>query len=204
VISLKVAADEPELFTRIWALQPEQSAPTRPKHMVAVDVLDEKPQAWKLCADCMVHTGTEDSVQAIKDLGGVAHGPAVAPKALGRAYGSVGRGGRLVFVALPANSHVQLHRLRDRAERYPDHGLDRREPDRSGRGVRFAQGEPHPRGREVRKHEEVNRRSKRWRREGGDVKQGPARLVFEPHSILGRAGGVATARPPPLESAVRF
>lgn len=54
------------------------------------------------------HTATEDSVQAIKDLGGVAAGLAVAPKVFGRAYGSLRRGGKLVFVALPADNTVQL------------------------------------------------------------------------------------------------
>ena len=55
------------------------------------------------------HTATEDSVQAIKDLGAdAALGLAVAPKAFEQAYRSLRRGGKLVFVALPADNTVQL------------------------------------------------------------------------------------------------
>jgi propanol-preferring alcohol dehydrogenase len=56
------------------------------------------------------HTATEDPVQAIKDLGGAdaAIAVAVAPKAFEQAYRSLRRGGKLVFVALPADNAVQL------------------------------------------------------------------------------------------------
>jgi len=49
-------------------------------------------------------------VQAIKDLGGAdaAIAVAVAPKAFEQAYRSLRRGGKLVFVALPADNAVQL------------------------------------------------------------------------------------------------
>jgi alcohol dehydrogenase, propanol-preferring len=80
-------------------------------HTVAVDVVDEKLQlARELGADYTVNAKTEDPVQAIKDLGGadVAIGLAVAPRAFEQAYGSLRRGGRLVFVALPADNFVQL------------------------------------------------------------------------------------------------
>ena len=80
-------------------------------HTVAVDVTDEKLElAKELGADYTVNAKSEDPVQAIKALGGadVAIGLAVAPKAFEQAYGSLRRGGRLVFVALPADNFVQL------------------------------------------------------------------------------------------------
>ena len=80
-------------------------------HVVAVDVVDDKLQlARELGADYTVNARTQDPVQAIKALGGadVAIGVAVAPKAFEQAYGSLRRGGRLIFVALPAENYVQL------------------------------------------------------------------------------------------------
>jgi propanol-preferring alcohol dehydrogenase len=79
--------------------------------VVAVDVVDDKLQlARKLGADYTVNALTEDPVQAIKDLGGAdaAIAVAVAPKAFEQAYRSLRRGGKLVFVALPADNAVQL------------------------------------------------------------------------------------------------
>jgi propanol-preferring alcohol dehydrogenase len=79
--------------------------------VVAVDVVDEKLElARELGADYTVNALTEDPVQAIKDLGGAdaAISVAVAPKAFQQAYGSLRRGGKLVFVALPADNDVTL------------------------------------------------------------------------------------------------
>jgi alcohol dehydrogenase, propanol-preferring len=79
--------------------------------VVAVDVVDDKLRlARELGADYTVNALTEDPVQAIKDLGGAdaAIAVAVAPKAFEQAYQSLRRGGRLVFVALPADNTVQL------------------------------------------------------------------------------------------------
>jgi alcohol dehydrogenase, propanol-preferring len=79
--------------------------------VVAVDVVDEKLElARELGADHTVNALTEDPVQAIKDLGGAdaAIAVAVAPKAFEQAYGSLRRGGKLIFVALPADNYVQL------------------------------------------------------------------------------------------------
>jgi alcohol dehydrogenase, propanol-preferring len=79
--------------------------------VVAVDVVDDKLQlARKLGADYTVNALTEDPVQAIKDLGGAdaAIAVAVAPMAFEQAYRSLRRGGKLVFVALPADNAVQL------------------------------------------------------------------------------------------------
>jgi propanol-preferring alcohol dehydrogenase len=79
--------------------------------VVAVDVVDEKLQlARDLGADHTVNALTEDPVQAIKALGGAdaAIALAVAPKAFEQAFGSLRRGGKLVFVALPADNYVRL------------------------------------------------------------------------------------------------
>lgn len=79
--------------------------------VVAVDVTDEKLElARELGADHTVNAFTEDPVAAIKALGGAhaAISVAVAPKAFEQAYGSLRRGGTLVFVALPADNSVQL------------------------------------------------------------------------------------------------
>jgi propanol-preferring alcohol dehydrogenase len=79
--------------------------------VVAVDVVDEKLElARELGADYTVNALTEDPVQAIKALGGAdaAISVAVAPKAFEQAYGSLRRGGTLVFVALPADNSVRL------------------------------------------------------------------------------------------------
>jgi propanol-preferring alcohol dehydrogenase len=79
--------------------------------VVAVDVVEEKLElARELGADHTVNALTQDPVKAIKDLGGAdaAIAVAVAPKAFEQAYGSLRRGGKLVFVALPAENSVQL------------------------------------------------------------------------------------------------
>ncbi len=79
--------------------------------VVAVDVTDEKLElAKELGADYVINALAEDPVAAIKALGGAhaAISVAVAPKAFEQAYGSLRRGGRIVFVALPADNFVQL------------------------------------------------------------------------------------------------
>jgi propanol-preferring alcohol dehydrogenase len=79
--------------------------------VVAVDINDEKlALATELGADHVVNALTEDPVAAIKALGGAhaAISVAVAPKAFEQAFGSLRRGGTLVFVALPADNMVNL------------------------------------------------------------------------------------------------
>ena len=79
--------------------------------VVAVDVQDDKLQAAKeLGADYTVNAREQDAVEAIKELGGAdaAIATAVSPKAFEQAYGSLARGGTIVFVGLPADNHVQL------------------------------------------------------------------------------------------------
>lgn len=79
--------------------------------VVAVDINDEKLElATELGADHVINALTEDPVAAIKALGGAhaAISVAVAPRAFEQAFGSLRRGGTLVFVALPADNLVSL------------------------------------------------------------------------------------------------
>src|ERR1700758_364575 len=79
--------------------------------VIAVDLIDEKLElARELGAEFTVNAAKEDPVAAIQKLGGVdqAIALAVSPKAFEQAYGSLRRGGTLVFVALPADNYVQL------------------------------------------------------------------------------------------------
>jgi propanol-preferring alcohol dehydrogenase len=79
--------------------------------VVAVDVIDSKLElARELGAEFTVNAAREDPVEAIRKLGGAdqAIALAVSPRAFEQAYGSLRRGGTLVFVALPADNHVTL------------------------------------------------------------------------------------------------
>lgn len=79
--------------------------------VVAVDITDEKLDlAKELGADYVVNALVDDPIEAIKALGGAhaAISVAVAPKAFEQAFGSLRRGGTLVFVALPADNFVKL------------------------------------------------------------------------------------------------
>ena len=79
--------------------------------VVAVDLIDEKLElARELGAEFTVNAKTEDPVEAIQRLGGAdqAIALAVSPRAFEQAYGSLRRGGTLVFVALPADNEVTL------------------------------------------------------------------------------------------------
>ena len=79
--------------------------------VVAVDISDEKLElAKELGADHVVNALTEDPIAAIQELGGAhaAISVAVAPKAFEQAFSSLRRGGKLVFVALPADNFVSL------------------------------------------------------------------------------------------------
>ncbi len=80
-------------------------------HVVAVDLVDEKLQmAKELGAAYTINAREEDPVAAIKALGGAdaAISLAVSPKAFEQAYGSLRRGGTLVFVGLPADNDIRL------------------------------------------------------------------------------------------------
>jgi alcohol dehydrogenase, propanol-preferring len=79
--------------------------------VVAVDIIDEKLElARELGAEFTINAKNEDPVEAIQRLGGVnqAIALAVSPRAFEQAYGSLRRGGKLVFVALPADNEVKL------------------------------------------------------------------------------------------------
>jgi propanol-preferring alcohol dehydrogenase len=79
--------------------------------VVAVDLVDEKLQmAKELGATYTINARDEDPVAAIKALGGAdaAISLAVSPRAFEQAYGSLRRGGTLVFVGLPADNDIRL------------------------------------------------------------------------------------------------
>jgi propanol-preferring alcohol dehydrogenase len=78
---------------------------------VAIDLVDEKLElARQLGADYTVNGAEEDTVEAIKKLGGAdaAISSAVSPKAFEQAFRSLRRGGALVLVGLPADNYMQL------------------------------------------------------------------------------------------------
>ena len=79
--------------------------------VIAVDLIDEKLElAKELGAEFTVNAAKEDPVAAIQALGGAdqAISLAVSPKAFEQAYGTLRRGGKLVFVALPADNYITL------------------------------------------------------------------------------------------------
>jgi propanol-preferring alcohol dehydrogenase len=79
--------------------------------VVAVDIHEEKlALARELGAEFTVNATEQDPVEAIQVLGGAdqAIALAVSPRAFEQAYGSLRRGGTLVFVALPADNEVRL------------------------------------------------------------------------------------------------
>jgi alcohol dehydrogenase, propanol-preferring len=79
--------------------------------VVAVDLHDEKLSlARELGAEFTVDATKEDPVEAIQRLGGANQALAIAasPRAFEQAYGSLRRGGTLVFVGLPADNQMRL------------------------------------------------------------------------------------------------
>ena len=79
--------------------------------VVAVDLFDEKlAMAKQLGAAYTVNAREQDPAAAIKALGGAdaAIALAVSPRAFEQAYGSLRRGGALVFVGLPADNYIKL------------------------------------------------------------------------------------------------
>jgi propanol-preferring alcohol dehydrogenase len=79
--------------------------------VVAVDLYDEKLElARELGAEFTVNAAKEDPIAAIQRLGGAdqAIALAVSPRSFEQAYGSLRRGGTLVFVALPADNEITV------------------------------------------------------------------------------------------------
>ena len=79
--------------------------------VIAVDLSDEKLELAKsLGAEFTINAATQDVVAEIQKLGGAdqAVSTAVSPKAFEQAYGSLRRGGTLVFVGLPKDNYIQL------------------------------------------------------------------------------------------------
>ena len=79
--------------------------------MIAVDLFEEKLDLAKgLGAAYAVNASKADPIEEIKKLGGadIALCVAVSPKAFEQAFGSLRRGGTVVFVGMPADSRVQL------------------------------------------------------------------------------------------------
>jgi propanol-preferring alcohol dehydrogenase len=79
--------------------------------VAAVDLVDHKLDlAKQLGATYTINAAREDPAEVIQQLGGAdaAIVLAVSPKACEQAFASLRRGGRLVFVALPADNVVQL------------------------------------------------------------------------------------------------
>ena len=79
--------------------------------VIAVDLFDEKLSlAKELGATYTVNASKVDPIEEIKKLGGadVALCVAVSPKAFEQAFGSLRRGGTVVFVGLPGDQNVQL------------------------------------------------------------------------------------------------
>ena len=79
--------------------------------VVAVDAVDEKlALARELGAEFTVNATEQDPAEFIRELGGAdqAIALAVSPASFEQAYRSLRRGGTLVFVALPAENHIEL------------------------------------------------------------------------------------------------
>jgi propanol-preferring alcohol dehydrogenase len=79
--------------------------------VIAVDLIDDKLElARELGAEFTINAATQDPVEEIQKLGGAdqAIALAVSPRAFEQAYGSLRRGGKLVFVALPADNEVTI------------------------------------------------------------------------------------------------
>ena len=115
--------------------------------VIAVDVIAEKlALARELGAEFTVDASREDPVAAIQRLGGAdqAIALAVSPRAFEQAYGSLRRGGTLVFVALPADNEVTLPIFETVLNGITDRRLDRRHAAGPAGGVRAPCGRADP------------------------------------------------------------
>jgi propanol-preferring alcohol dehydrogenase len=79
--------------------------------VIAVDINNARLESARAVgAEHLINPLEQDPIAAIQALGGAdaAISTAVSPKAFEQAYGSLARGGKLVFVGLPADNHIQL------------------------------------------------------------------------------------------------
>jgi propanol-preferring alcohol dehydrogenase len=79
--------------------------------VIAVDINHARLESAKAVgAEHLINPLEQDPIAAIQALGGAdaAIATAVSPQAFEQAYGSLARGGKLVFVGLPADNHIQL------------------------------------------------------------------------------------------------
>jgi propanol-preferring alcohol dehydrogenase len=114
--AVKVAGTRPSDFVAVFGVGglghlAIQYAAIAGGRVVAVDLFDEKLElARELGAEYTINATKEDPVEAIQRLGGVdqAIALAVSPRAFEQAYKSLKRGGKLVFVALPADNEIKL------------------------------------------------------------------------------------------------
>lgn len=114
--AVKVAGTKPTDFVAVFGVGglghlAIQYATIAGGRVVAVDLHDEKLEfAKELGAEFVVNAAKEDPVAAIGRLGGVdqAIALAVSPTAFEQAYGSLRRGGTLVFVALPSENTIRV------------------------------------------------------------------------------------------------
>jgi propanol-preferring alcohol dehydrogenase len=114
--AVKVAGTRPSDLVAVFGIGglghlAVQYAAIAGSRVVAVDLVDEKLElAKQLGATYAVNAAREDPVAAIQRLGGAdqAIALAVSPKAFEQAYGSLRRGGTLVFVGLPAENTIEL------------------------------------------------------------------------------------------------
>ena len=114
--AVKVAGTRPSDVVAIFGIgglghMAQQYAQIAGGRTIAVDVVDEKLElAKELGATWTVNAASGDPVDVIRALGGAdqAIALAVSPASFEQAYGSLRRGGTLVFVALPAENHIQL------------------------------------------------------------------------------------------------
>ena len=79
--------------------------------VIAVDINNARLESARAVgAEHLINPLEQDPIAAIQALGGAdaAISTAVSPKAFEQAYGSLARGGKLVFVGLPADNHIEL------------------------------------------------------------------------------------------------
>jgi propanol-preferring alcohol dehydrogenase len=114
--AIKVAGTRPSDFVAVFGVGglghlAIQYAAIAGGRVIAVDLVDEKLElARELGAEFTVNASEQDPAEFIKELGGAdqAIALAVSPTSFEQAYRSLRRGGTLVFVALPAENHIEL------------------------------------------------------------------------------------------------